>query len=78
MIFNKRDALFENYRQLVEGLSEAVIGLKAGPRTAAFEALYKESVREGNSDTPYCTKPGTAALTAKARPDANFAEVSNC
>jgi len=43
MIFNKRDALFENYRQLVERLSEAAIGLKAGQRTAAFEALYKES-----------------------------------
>jgi hypothetical protein len=43
MICNKRDALFENYRQLVERLSESVIGLKAGQRTAAFEALYQES-----------------------------------
>ena len=43
MICNKRDVLFENYRQLVERLSEAVTGLKAGQRTAAFEALYQES-----------------------------------
>ena len=43
MICNKRDVLFENYRQLVERLSESVIGLKAGQRTAAFEALYQES-----------------------------------
>jgi hypothetical protein len=43
MICNKRDALFENYRQLVERLSESVIGLRVGQRTAAFEALYQES-----------------------------------
>jgi hypothetical protein len=43
MICNQRDTLFENYRQLVERLSESVIGLKTGQRTAAFEALYQES-----------------------------------
>lgn len=43
MICNKRDALFENYRQLVERFSESVIGLRSGQRTAAFDALYQES-----------------------------------
>jgi hypothetical protein len=43
MICNKRDVLSENYRRLVERLSESVIGLKTGLRTAAFDALYFES-----------------------------------
>lgn len=43
MICNKRDLLFENYRHLVERLSETVITLKTGQRTAAFDAMYGES-----------------------------------
>jgi hypothetical protein len=43
MVCPKRDILFEDYRQLVERLSETVMGLKAGQRTAAFNGLYQES-----------------------------------
>jgi hypothetical protein len=43
MICTKRDALSDNYRRLVERLSEAVMGLKTGQRTAAFDKLYGES-----------------------------------
>ena len=43
MICNKRDTLFENYRHLVERLSESVIALKTGQRTAAFDVMYGES-----------------------------------
>ena len=43
MICTQRDMLFEDYRNLVERLSETVIVLKPGQRTAAFDVLYKES-----------------------------------
>lgn len=48
MICNKRDALFENYRQLVERLSESVIGLRSGQHSAAFDAMYQgtEDIRD--------------------------------
>ena len=49
MICIKRDTLFENYRHFVERLSESVIRLNTGQRTATFDKLYKESEHNWHS-----------------------------
>ena len=43
MICNKRDTLFESYRNLVERFSGSVLGLKSGQRTAAFNTIFQET-----------------------------------
>jgi len=45
MICAKRDEFFEDYRRGVERLATAVLALRAGRRTADFDAAYQESER---------------------------------
>jgi predicted secreted protein len=52
MLCRERDTLFENYRHLVERLSEVVMELRAGRGTAEFNEVYRisEAVRAACDD----------------------------